>query len=112
MNKCECECVSALPSSVTLPLAVWPTRSSHATHLSLSRVFEVNLFKRRVHLHLVLLWFICCHKKRAFGGLIVILQISTYICCVIWPNSHILIKVFNIKIAPIYNTFYINSVAK
>lgn len=43
MNKCECECVSALPSSVTLPLAVWPTRSSHATHLSLSRVFEVNL---------------------------------------------------------------------
>ena len=41
MNKCEC--VSALPSSVTLPLAAWLMRSSHAAHLSLSRVFEVNL---------------------------------------------------------------------
>lgn len=69
MNKCECECVSALPSSVTLPLAVWPTRSSHATHLSLSRVFEVNIFKRRVHLHLVLLWFICCHNTEGFRRL-------------------------------------------
>ena len=66
--------------------------------------------KRRIHLHLVLLWFICCHNgfyrlDCYFADFIVHFENSVV---AIWPYYHILIKVFNIKIAPIYNTFYVN----